>query len=93
MFKNPKIWEKPKQIKKYQKIQKVAKKKKNPKKINQSHRSPKNCQNGQKIQKSEKIIFFLPKICYPLRDPILGGCDSTRALQSTAFQNPGGGVV
>jgi hypothetical protein len=30
------------------------------------------------------------KKCYPLSFPILGGRDSTRALQSTPFQNPGG---
>ena len=30
------------------------------------------------------------KKCYPLSFPILGGRNSTRALQSTLFQNPGG---
>ena len=25
--------------------------------------------------------------CYPLSFPILGGCDSTKALQSSLFQN------
>ena len=30
------------------------------------------------------------KKCYPLSFPILGGRNSTRALQSTPFQNPGG---
>ena len=39
------------------------------------------------------IFFFSPKEkkCYPLSFPILGGRDSTRALQSSPFQNPGGG--
>ena len=32
------------------------------------------------------------KKCYPLSLPILGGRDSTRALQSSPFQNPGGVV-
>ena len=32
------------------------------------------------------------KNCYPLTFPILGGCDSTRALQSSPFPNPGGVV-
>ena len=30
--------------------------------------------------------------CFPLSFPILGGHDSTRALQSSPFQNPGGVV-
>ena len=60
----------------------------------------------QKIQKSQKILknpffcfflcwtfFFSPKKkCYPLNFPIIGGCNSTRALQSSPFQNPPGGV-
>ena len=42
------------------------------------------------------LIFFFffakkkKKKCYPLSFPILRGRDSTRALQSTPFQNPGG---
>ena len=39
----------------------------------------------------EKKICWKKK-CYPLSFPILGGRDSTRALQSTPFQNPGGVV-
>ena len=43
------------------------------------------------------LIFFsspkkIRKKCYPLSFPILGGRDSTRALQSTPFQNTGGVV-
>ena len=33
------------------------------------------------------------KKCYPLSFPILGGRDLTRALQSSPFQNPGGGPL
>ena len=40
------------------------------------------CQKKKKKKKRKK--------CYPLSFPILGGRDSTRALQSTPFQNPGG---
>ena len=40
------------------------------------------------------LNFFSPrkkkKKCYPLSFPMLGGSDSTRALQSAPFQNPGG---
>ena len=31
-------------------------------------------------------FFFLQKKCFPLSFPILGGRDSTRALQSSPFQ-------
>ena len=56
---------------------------------------------GQKISKSQKIQknlkkslkkinknnnFNEEKKCYPLSFPILGGCDSTRALQSSPVQ-------
>ena len=37
-----------------------------------------------------KFFLLLKKKCYPISFPILGGRDSTRALQSTPFQNPGG---
>ena len=40
------------------------------------------------------LQFFFPlknKKYYPLSFPILGGCNFTRALQSSPFQNPGGG--
>ena len=40
-----------------------------------------------RIQKSQKI----QKISYPLSFPILGGRNPSRALQTTSFQNPGGG--
>ena len=42
----------------------------------------------KKNYEEEKIA--LKKQCYPLSFPILGGSDSTRALQSTPFQNQGG---
>ena len=39
------------------------------------------------FQQQTKIGFFLPtKKCYPLIFPILGGCDSIKALQSNPFQ-------
>ena len=58
----------------------------------------------ENLKKSQKITFFLnfflfekkknrrkkEKICYPLSFPILGGRYSTRALQSSPLQNPGG---
>ena len=50
----------------------------------------------KKSKKSEKITFFIftffcwRKKCHPLSFPIFGGRDSTRALQSNLFQNPGG---
>ena len=56
--------------------------------------------NLKKSGKSQKITFFLKseeeeknrqKKCCPHSLPILGGRDSTRALQSSPFQNPGGG--
>ena len=45
------------------------------------------------LQKCEnfKNIFFCNKKFYPLSFLLLGGRDSTRALQSSPFQNPGGG--
>ena len=58
------------------------------------------------LEKSQKITFFLnffifereknaekkiKKKCYPLSFPVLGGRDSTRALQSSPFQILGGG--
>ena len=51
----------------------------------------------QKTLFFEIFFFFLPqkkeeKKGYPLSFPILGGCDSTRALQSSPFQNSGGVV-
>ena len=69
-----------------QKIQKIHKK--NPKAI---------FLKGQKIGKSQKIsknhnkkigkkICLHKEKCYPLSFPILGGRDSTRALQSIPFQ-------
>ena len=46
----------------------------------------------KKSKKSQKFEFFFwpKKKCYPLSFPILGGRDSTRALQSSPFKNPGG---
>ena len=99
---NPKNFKKFQKIPKFQKrqknpkkIQKIQKKTPiNPKKIQKSiknKKNPKNVKNGQKsenLKKSQKITFFEKK-CYPLSFPILGGRDSTRALQSTPFQNPG----
>ena len=38
------------------------------------------------------LFFFCQKKSYPLSFPILGGRDSTRALQSSPLQNPGGVV-
>ena len=35
-------------------------------------------------------LFFQEKKWYPLRFPLLGLHDSTRALQSTPFRNPRG---
>ena len=48
----------------------------------------------KKLENSQKKKFF-KKInkCYPLSFPILGGRYSTRALQSSPFQNPGGGPL
>ena len=43
------------------------------------------CYSQKKLRKKRR------KKCYPLSFPILGGRDSTRALQSIPFQNPGGG--
>ena len=40
---------------------------------------------GKKILPEKKR-----KKCYSLSFPIFGGCESTRALQSSPFQNPGG---
>ena len=52
--------------------------------------------NMEKMEKMEKLKKKkkLPKKrrrkkCYPLSFPILGGRNSTRALQSSSFQNPG----
>ena len=62
-------------------------------------------ENLKKSQNSQKFTFFPKKFffktfffrrkknklkCYPLSFSILGGRDSTRALQSTPFQNTGG---
>ena len=66
--------EKSENLKKYQKIQ-----------IN--HFFFKKSQNFENICFAEKKK---KKKCYPLSFPILGGRDSTRALQSTPFQNRGG---
>ena len=61
---------------------------------------PKNLKKCQKTQQ-KKITFFpknlkMPKKirrkkCHSLSFPILGVRDLTRALQSSPFQNPGGG--
>ena len=58
-------------------------------------------QKYKNLEKSQKTLFFREKKCeekqirrekkcFPLSFPILGGCDSTRALQFSLFQNPGG---
>ena len=57
-------------------------------------------QKFENLKKSQKIPFFnkknvrekkiAEKNCYSLSFPVLGGRDSTRALQSSPFQNPGG---
>ena len=41
-------------------------------------------QKAENLKKSQKISK--KKKCYPLSFPILGGRDSTRALQSSPFQ-------
>ena len=46
-----------------------------------------------KKNKNYLDFFFHGKKCYPLSFPILGGHDSTRAFQSTLFQNPRGGPL
>ena len=59
----------------------------------------KKSENSKIIKKSlslkktffEKNNFARKKRGYSLSFPLYGGCDSTRALQSTRFQNPGGG--
>ena len=43
-------------------------------------------------QNSGKIIFFAKKKYYSFSFPILGGCNSTKALQSSLFQISGGVV-
>ena len=64
---------------------------------------------SENLKKSQKITFFQKKKncwkkkkkspkkkekkCYPLSFPILGWRNSTRALQSSTFQNPGGGPL
>jgi hypothetical protein len=48
--------------------------------------------NKQKIEEKKIAPKKERKKCYPLGFPILGGRDSTRALQSSPFQNPGGVV-
>ena len=61
------------------------------KKSLKTQKNKKNIKNGQNIQKSKKkkskkkskkVTF---EKCYPLSFPILRGCNSTRALQSTRF--------
>ena len=58
------------------------------------YKKVKNGQKSENLEKSQKLLFFffsfLLKKCYPLSFSILGGRDSTRALQYTPFQNPGG---
>ena len=59
-------------------------------------KSDQKIQNFKKnLKKSLKFTFFfqkkrvvkkITKKCYPLRFPILGGHDSTRALQASPFQ-------
>ena len=85
---------------KYQKKSKKSKKKsKNPYKIQKLSKRVKKIRKSEKIPKNLKnhffyfffiIIFFAEKKCYSLSFPILGGRGSTRALQSSPFQNPGG---
>ena len=41
--------------------------------------------------KISKIYFLAKKKLYTLSFPILGGRNSTKALQYSPFQNPGGG--
>ena len=87
--KNPKI---PKNLKKSKKIKKkIQKNSKNPKKIQKIqkvHKKPQKYKNCQKWSTNPKVP---KKKCYSHSFPILGGRDSTRALQFTLFQNPGGG--
>ena len=47
----------------------------------------------KKKKKIKKLSEKKKKKCYPFSFPILGGRDSTRALQSTPFQNPRGGPL
>ena len=74
---------------------------KNPKQIQEIPKNPKyskcpkiqeNPKNPRKSKTNLKIleIFCLPKKSYNLIFPILGGLDSTRALQSSQFQFSGG---
>ena len=93
--KNPKIYKKsknPKNPKKSKKFQKIQKLKRNPK-IHKKHQKSKKCQNWSITLKIAKNLERSPKKCYPLSFPILEGRNSTKALQSSPFQNPVGGTV
>ena len=72
--------------------------------MSQMVKKSENLEKSQKIAKNH-LIFFLfiylfyffiffaeEKKCYPLSFPILGGRDSTRALQCSPFQISGGVV-
>ena len=55
---------------------------------------------NSKIPKNLKNLHFINKKkiaerkkCYPFSFPILGGRNSTKALKSSPFQNPGGGTL
>ena len=72
------------QLQKTQKLSKIVKKSENlKKKLEKLLFFPKN-------MKFLKIFFVVPPKCYPISFPILGVRDSTRALQSSSFQIPGG---
>ena len=97
--------QKSKNPKNLKKIQKKSINPKKSKMSIKNPQNPKIFRNGQKIQKSQNILknfknslfliffcnfFFAEKKCYYISFLILGGRNSTRALQSTPFQNPGG---
>ena len=72
-------------------LQKLPKNQKMSKMDEEIQKSGKNIENLRNSLK--KVFFFLcrEKKCYLQSFPIFGGQDSTRALQSSPFQNPGGG--
>ena len=57
----------------------------------QKYKNIKKYQKSLKRKFRKKSFAKKEKKCYPLSFPILGGRDSTRALQSSLFQNPEGG--
>ena len=93
IFKNPKMAKKKSKYTKYTKnTRKIQKIQKIPEEINKSinknkKKIVKKFKNLKKSQKSNFFSSFLSgKKIYPLCYPILGGFDSTRALQSGPFQ-------